>query len=184
MDWADDVAYSVHDVEDGVHGGLIRLADGGRRRSRAAVRDRRRAVLAAAGRPSSRRCWTRCWRCRRCANSPATTARTAAQAAAKRATSELTGRFVGAAVDGDPGRSTATARSARYAGRPGGARPDVAAECALLKAIAAHYVMRRPGAAERQAAQRRLLTELVGAVLDGAPACSIGASWRHGSRRR
>ena len=78
-----------------------------------------------------------------------------AQAAAKRATSELLGRFAGAAL--------AATRAAygpgplsRYAADL--VVPDrTAAECALLKAVAAHYVMARPGAVERQAGQRRLL---------------------------
>jgi dGTPase len=43
------------------------------------------------------------------------------------------------------------------------------AECALLKAVAAHFVMRRPGAEERLHRQRDLLTELVDAVAAGAP---------------
>jgi dGTPase len=50
----------------------------------------------------------------------------------------------------------------------------------LLKAVAARYVMRRAGAAERQADQRRLLTELVAAVRDGAPAtldAPAAAAW-------
>jgi dGTPase len=47
---------------------------------------------------------------------------------------------------------------------------EIAAECALLKAVAAHYVMRRPGTPERQAGQRRLLTRLAEAIADGAPA--------------
>jgi dGTPase len=60
--------------------------------------------------------------------------------------------------------------------------PDsTAAECALLKAVAARYVMRRAGAVERQAAERALLTELVAAVRDGAPAsldAPSAAAWR------
>ncbi len=165
MDWSDDVAYSVHDVEDGIHGGHIRLGsiDQTSREQLCAVAaelyspwpvDQLAPVLDAlldlptikdlAGYDGSY----------------------AAQAAAKRATSELTGRFAGAA---------AAATRARYGGpvRRYEANlivPDtIVAECALLKAVAAHYVMRRPGALERLAAQRVLLTELVGALLDGAP---------------
>jgi dGTPase len=90
-----------------------------------------------------------------------------AQAAAKRATSELVGRLSGAAI---------TATRAVYGGEPlcryeaGLVVPTaIAAECALLKAMAMHFVMRRPGAAARQAEQRQLLIELVDLVLRGAP---------------
>ncbi len=165
MDWADDVAYSVHDVEDGVHGGHIRLDR---------IDDDTRVLL--------------CDLAAELYSDLAADALTpyldellalptlrdlggydgsyAAQAAAKRATSELTGRFAAAAADATwkaygPGLS-------RYRGAlvvP----VRAAAECALLKAIAAHFVMRRSGAVERQARQRELLRELVEAVAAGAP---------------
>ncbi|MGI8761459.1 MAG: deoxyguanosinetriphosphate triphosphohydrolase [Jatrophihabitantaceae bacterium] len=178
MDWADDVAYSVHDVEDGVHGGFIRLS---------AMDEATRAEL-----------------CRVASTlySPHPADELApvleqllelptlrdlagydgsylAQAAAKRATSELTGRFAGAAV-----QSTRAAHGTgplrRYRAQlvvPGA----IMAECALLKAMAAHYVMCRPGAVARQEWQRRVLTELVQAMLAGAPRSldpGQAAAWR------
>jgi dGTPase len=181
MDWADDVAYSVHDVEDGVHGGLIRLA---------AIGERARHTLCEIAAAEY---------------SALTAAQLApvldelldlptlrdladydgsyrAQAAAKLATSELTGRFAGAAV--------AATRSAYGPGPLARYAADlvvpaaIAAECALLKAIAAHFVMRRPGTPERQAGQRRLLTELAEAVLRGAPATldrGLVPAWREGA---
>jgi dGTPase len=178
MDWADDVAYSVHDVEDGVHGGLVRLA---------AIDDDVRETLchiAAAD------------------YSPLPVQQLApvldelldlptlrdladydgsyhAQAAAKRATSELTGRLAGAAVFATRA-AYGTEPLTRYAADlvvP----TAIAAECALLKAVAAHFVMRRPGTPERQTQQRRLLTELAEAVLDRAPDTldrSLLPAWR------
>jgi dGTPase len=166
MDWADDVAYSVHDVEDGVHAGLIRLAhvDAAARESLCTVAAR----LYSAHRPD--------------ALAPVLdelldlpTLRDLAdydgsylaQAAAKRATSELTGRFAGAAV-----QATRAAHGGgsllRYAAElvlPGA----IVAECALLKALAAYYVMQRPGSVARQSHQRTLLVELVELVAVGAP---------------
>ncbi len=178
MDWADDVAYSVHDVEDGVHAGLIRLAE---------VRNGARETLC--------RLATELY-----TSAPAESLAPVldellslptlrdladydgsyrAQAAAKRATSELLGRFAGAAI--------AATRAAYGPGPLSRYAADLvvpeqtAAECALLKAVAAHYVMARPGAAERQAAQRRLLGELVDALLGAAPAVldrGLVAAWR------
>jgi len=42
-------------------------------------------------------------------------------------------------------------------------------ECALLKAVTAHFVMSRKGVAARQARQRDLIAELAAAVRAGAP---------------
>ena len=167
MDWADDVAYSVHDVEDGIHSGHIALSvvDGAERAALCDVA----AELYSAQPPS--------------ALAPVLddllelpTLRDlagydgsyAAQAAAKRATSELTGRFAGAAVAATQA-AHGVAPLARYAADL--VVPErIAAECALLKAVAARYVMRRRVALDRMAAQRRLLRELVSAIVDRAPA--------------
>ena len=165
MDWSDDVAYSVHDVEDGVHGGQVRLD-----RLDEATRAELCGLAAALYSPLSPE-----------ELAPILDALLdlptlrdlsgydgsyAAQAAAKRATSELTGRFAAAAA-------TATlavhgAGVSRY--QASLVVPDwAAAECALLKAIAAHFVMRAASAVARQARQRELLQELVAAVAEGAP---------------
>ncbi len=165
MDWADDVAYSVHDVEDGIHGAYIRLGS---------LRDDNveRALL-----------------CADVAEAYSTESATdlaavldellsdpvfaplygydgshRALVALKQVTSVLTGRFVAAAV-----------RATRAAAGPGRLQRYAAdlivprrtrAECALLKGLALRYVMRRPGAEQRYERQRQILVELVGALVE------------------
>ena len=167
MDWADDVAYSVHDVEDGLHARHVRLAALTGAGERAAVCEQ--AATAYSG------------------ESPADLATVldellalptlrdlagydgtrGAQVALKRATSELTGRFVSAAVTAT--RAVAgDGPLARYAADLVVPR-RVAAECALLKAVAARYVMFRREAAVLQARQWELVTELVAVLADRAP---------------
>lgn len=178
MDWADDVAYSVHDVEDGVHAGLIRLSA-----VDAAVRQRLCAVAAElySPRPAAELApvldeLLELPTLRDLADYDGSYL---AQAAAKRATSELTGRFVGAAV---------AATRATY-GHDGLGRyaadlvvpSAIAAECALLKAIAAHFVMRRAAVVGRHNRQRQLLTELVEVLLTRAPGAldpGLTSAWR------
>ena len=166
MDWADDVAYSVHDVEDGVHAGLVRLGD---------VDDTVRATLCEIAAESYTGLLAADLAPVLDALLALPTLRDladydgsyAAQAAAKRATSELTGRFAGAAVAAtraEHGSDPLTRYAADLV-----VPDDVVAECALLKAVAAHFVMRRPGTLDMQAEQRRLLTELAEALHAGAP---------------
>jgi dGTPase len=165
MDWADDVAYSVHDVEDGVHSGHVRL-DAIDADTRAVLCDVASELYSPLSSAELSEYLDELLDLPTLRDLSGYDGSYAAQAAAKRATSELTGRFAAAASDATwkahgPGLS-------RYRGElvvPARA----VAECALLKAIAAHFVMRRSGAVERQARQRELLSELVEAVADGVP---------------
>jgi dGTPase len=172
MDWADDVAYSVHDLEDGILAGRIVLSWLGRPAERAEI-----AALAAES----------------FAAGPADALEAAAEtlaalpsvraagdhdgslvamAALKRLTSELVGRFVTAAVD-----ATRDATGQDDLDTPDLAGhdadlvvpADVRAEVAVLKAAALRWVMRDPQRLALQARQRDVVTELVERLDDGAP---------------
>ena len=168
MDWADDVAYSVHDVEDGIHGGYLTL--------RPLLDDPdERALLCAdvAGYYSD--------------ESPDALAGPLqdllgdevvqavadydntyrAQTALKRMTSVLTGRFVSSAVG---------ATNSRHGLDPV-RRYDadllvprtVRIQCALLKGMALRYVMRARAAEDWYEQQRTILTDLVRVLSERAP---------------
>jgi dGTPase len=165
MDWADDVAYSVHDLEDGLHAGLITIKNLQSSSERAVVAQTTATtyceadVAELAGILDSLlalEAWPRAYD-----GGPGTVA------ALKNLTSELIGRFCVAA-------QSATLAAAgpcltRYAADLVVPRRQ-RLECALLKGITAHYVMAREGAAEAHARERELLAELVFAIERGAPA--------------
>lgn len=160
MDWADDVAYSVHDVEDAVASGWLdprRLRDG-------ADVD---AVLEVAGRvyePGLGADVLGAALERVLATGAVPEVHDgsrAALAALKDMTSRLIGRFA-VAVEVATRAAHGDAALARH-GATLVVPPEARAECAVLKAVAAHYVML---AAERVAVyemQREVVAELVDA---------------------
>ncbi|NGO71438.1 deoxyguanosinetriphosphate triphosphohydrolase [Streptomyces boncukensis] len=167
MDWSDDVAYSVHDVEDGLRAGhldpLLLHAEPERRDIFAVAAARYapgadpRELAAALDRLLEQDWWPHGY-----------DGTVRAQAGLKDATSQLIGRFCLAAEEATraaygPGRLT------RYAAElvvPHGVR----LECAVLKAVADCYVMQRPDLERLRAEQRVVLAELAEALLARAPA--------------
>jgi dGTPase len=168
MDWADDVAYSVHDVEDGVIAGFIRfgqlLRDADERLalckdvaevySAESVDDLGAALAELLADPAL-------------AAVADFDGGSRALVAVKRAASVLTGRFVAAAV---------TATRERHGGAPLRRydadlvvpRP-IRAQCALLKGIALRYVMRREGSRQRYSREQDVLRALVATLVVRAP---------------
>jgi dGTPase len=169
MDWADDVAYSVHDVEDGIVSGRIDIAALASPVERAAV-----AELAATHFGASADALAEAADALLALPvvaavrgfSPATAA-ASAHVALKRLTSELVGRFALAASDATRA-AHGEGELRRYAADlvvP----PGAGAEVTLLKAVALRYVMSDPGRRAMQARQRELLAELGSALLAKAP---------------
>jgi dGTPase len=172
MDWADDVAYSVHDLEDGLYAGHITLPGLHDRSEQEAVADMTATYYCPPGSADVAElsevlddllglpCWPE-----RFDGGPASLA------ALKHLTSELIGRFCRAAQEATLAAGAGTGRAGqltRYdAGLVVPRRQRL--ECALLKGVAAYYVMSRDGAAQVQARERELIAELAEAIRAGAP---------------
>ena len=157
MDWADDVAYSVHDLEDGVEAGLVKLdhladAEGWVDVKAAAsvyLPDAEPAELDNGIHTLMKLPY---W-------PTAHDGSLNSLAALKNLTSQLIGRFCQAAEAATReayGRGPLTRYDADLI-----VPRDSRIECGLLKAVTAHYVMNREGVAAIHSRQRTLLLELV-----------------------
>lgn len=169
MDWSDDVAYSVHDVEDGVLSGRISLhvlTDATERAALADLAAKHFSPLAVSTLEAAAQELLAVPAVAELAV-PDYDFTLGALVALKRLTSELVGRFATAAVTGTRSRY-GEGPLTRYAARL--VVPDrVAAEVALLKALALRYVMSDRRRLAVQEGQRQLLAELVEVLLRRAP---------------
>lgn len=167
MDWADDVAYSVHDVEDGLHAGhidpnclhaeperqeIFRVAIGRYVPAGTAPE----ALAAALDRLQDEEWWPHGY-----------DGTAAAQARLKDATSQLIGRFA-LAAEGATRARHGTGPLTRY-GAELVVPEETRLECAVLKAVADRYVMQRPAQERLRADQRIVITQLAEALTARAP---------------
>jgi dGTPase len=165
MDWADDIAYSVHDLEDALHSGAVvleALRDPAERRE---VCETTRSWYAPDAEPGeleeifgrlvTQPLWPRHF-----------DASLADLAAIKGLTSGLIGHLC---------RSAQVATREVYGPTVGRHSADLIVpratrlECAVLKGLTAHYVMTRDAHNANQARQRELIHDLAHLIMLGAP---------------
>ncbi|CRK55573.1 Deoxyguanosinetriphosphate triphosphohydrolase [Alloactinosynnema sp. L-07] len=189
MDWSDDVAYSVHDVEDGVRAGRITLGSLADPAERAAIAQMASKHFSSEPVSALENAATELLTLPVVAEARAYDGSLDAQVALKRLTSELVGRYASAVVTGTRkahGNGPLTRYSADLV-----IPHQVAAEVALLKAMAVRYVMSDPVRLAMQARQRGLITNLVATlirrgaeVLEPAFRPAWAAATDHGARLR
>ncbi|MFL4950556.1 deoxyguanosinetriphosphate triphosphohydrolase [Streptomyces sp. MMS24-I31] len=167
MDWSDDVAYSVHDVEDGLHAGHIDpgcLHAGPERQAVFAVAVGRyvpagtdpEELAEALDRLLDQEWWPHGY-----------DGSAVAQARLKDATSQLIGRFC-LAAEGATRQAYGSGRLTRYGAELVVPR-STRIECAVLKAVADRYVMQRAEQERLRADQRIVVAELAEALTARAP---------------
>ncbi|MFJ9904056.1 deoxyguanosinetriphosphate triphosphohydrolase [Streptomyces sp. NPDC101152] len=167
MDWSDDVAYSVHDVEDGLHAGHIDPnslhAEPERQEvfavavGRYVAADTDPAELSAAlDRLQDQDWWPHGY-----------DGSAVAQARLKDATSQLIGRFC-LAAEAATRAAYGSGRLTRYDAELVVPR-ETRLECAVLKAVADRYVMQRAEQERLRADQRVVVAELARALTVRAP---------------
>jgi dGTPase len=165
MDWADDVAYSVHDLEDGVQAGHVRLdrlnSVDERDQLVSLTRESYLDVPAAELEAALERLRAQPFWLGRFDGSMRS------MVSLKRMTSELIGRLSGAATRATREHADGVPLS-RYDGDVV-VPAETRAECAVMKAMADLYVMRREVTIRAQRRQREQLSELLAALATSAP---------------
>lgn len=167
MDWADDVAYSVHDIEDAFYSGFIspsQLAPG-----EAMAEVMARASADSGGHVSEEDLSAAHDRLLALPQWPSTFDHTTAGLASlKSFTSSMIGRFSAAAVGATLAAAGPGPLTRYHADLV--VPSEQRAEVALLKAVSSHFVFHRAGIDQVYAAQRIMLSELVEALMAQSPA--------------